>query len=101
MNTLLHPDYFDGIPVFGNEIKKRFEDIEADTQPSNREKEGITVAIRTLNEAGKLEDLLQDIERQELNGEVEVVVIDNESSILKQKYLLRREARKYLLSLIM
>ncbi len=80
MNTLLHPDYFDGIPVFGNEIKKRFEDIEADTQPSNREKEGITVAIRTLNEAGKLEDLLQDIERQELNGEVEVVVIDNESS---------------------
>lgn len=80
MSSLLHPEYFDGIPFVGSKIKSQFELLEEDVKPTQEEQKGITVGIRTLNEAAKLETLLEDIQSQEFGGDIEIVVVDNESS---------------------
>lgn len=80
MTSLLHPQYFGRIPLLGKAIKSKMELLGDSTTPSSREHEGISVAIRTLNEEDKLKSLLTDIKRQEFEGEIEIIVIDNEST---------------------
>jgi GT2 family glycosyltransferase len=77
MNHLLHPDYFEHIPLVGNTIAQRLNglsEVVIETQGN------VSVAIRTLNEATALEALLNDIQRQKFNGNIDIVVVDNEST---------------------
>lgn len=80
MSNLLHPEYFKQIPFVGETISKRLNsrDIYVSSQP--HKSGGLTIGIRTLNEAAALEVLLGDIRKQVFNGEIEIVVVDNEST---------------------
>ncbi len=80
MTQLLHPEYFSSIPFNGRHIKQRFEELSENIRTESRESGEITVAIRTLNEAGRLAILLDDIKQQDFDGQVEVIVVDNEST---------------------
>jgi len=80
MSSLLHPEYLDNIPIVSSRIRSNIEHMSDAVAPSKNEIDGITVGIRTLNEAGKLERLLRDIQKQEFNGPIEVIIVDNESS---------------------
>ena len=77
---LLHPELMHFIPLTAGfattMLNKRAEEASVQTSPDT----DITVAIRTLNEADKLEALLQDVQAQRFAGEVEVIIVDNESS---------------------
>ncbi len=80
MNHLLHPELVQNIPIIGDRaviaLNDRASEVAADTTPDAP----VTVGIRTFNEAPKLERLLQDVSAQVVRSEVEVVVIDNEST---------------------
>jgi len=80
VSSLLHPGYFEIIPLLSARIRRSIERLSDATVPSQEETRGITVGIRTLNEADKLERLLLDIERQDFDGPIEVIIVDNESS---------------------
>jgi glycosyltransferase involved in cell wall biosynthesis len=78
---LLHTDFIESAP-FGNAVtarllNKRIDETLID-DPMNDP--SITVAVRSYNEASKLEKLLEDVHRQAYKSELEVVVVDNASS---------------------
>ncbi len=81
MNHLLHPEIFDLIPLTGHKaasnLNARADEIAGSVDFKDPD---LTIAIRTLNERQRLEELFKDIADQAFNGEVEVVVVDNESS---------------------
>lgn len=83
MSHLLHPELFAAIPGAGAHVAGRFESMAAaaaaEHHPDHIEPD-ITVGIRTLNEAGRLALLLADIAAQDYSGNVDVVVVDNEST---------------------
>lgn len=78
---MLHPELFEQIPVFGqmaaNKINSQAENI---AEESTGNSPDISIAIRALNEAEPIEKLLQDIDSQDYDGEVETIVVDNEST---------------------
>jgi N-acetylglucosaminyl-diphospho-decaprenol L-rhamnosyltransferase len=81
VNHLLHPDLVQSIPVLGDRAaialdQRATETLVDDPALDTR----ITVAVRTFNEAPKLELLLQDVGQQAVGSEVEIVVVDNEST---------------------
>ena len=80
MSHLLHPEYFSKIPFKGAALRQTFEALSEEASQEVSEYGELTVAIRTLNEAGRLALLLTDIKEQEYNGEIEIIVVDNESS---------------------
>jgi cellulose synthase/poly-beta-1,6-N-acetylglucosamine synthase-like glycosyltransferase len=78
---LLHTDLMDLIP-FHNSLTvrllyKRISETLLD-DPANDPR--VSVVIRSLNEATKLEQLFEDIDNQFFSSEIEVVVVDNGSS---------------------
>jgi glycosyltransferase involved in cell wall biosynthesis len=78
---LLNPEMMLSAP-FGNSVtarllNKRINETLLD-DPMNDP--SISVAVRSYNEAAKLEKLLEDIQRQAYKSELEVVVVDNASS---------------------
>jgi glycosyltransferase involved in cell wall biosynthesis len=81
VNHLLHPELFPPIPIVGERaaeaLNQRIGEMATDDLSLDPR---ITVGIRTFNEAPKLELLLQDVARQAVGAEVEVVVVDNEST---------------------
>lgn len=88
MSYLLHPEMFGQVPLQGERIAGLIDEQADDIalqhhfmDPNTETKEpSLTVAIRTLNEADSLQKLLVDIGRQSFDGEVEIIVVDNEST---------------------
>lgn len=81
MSHLLHPELFEQIPLMGGVIASELE--RAASVASNNLlglDNNVSVVIRTLNEKARLEGLLQGIQSQVFAGEVEVIVVDNEST---------------------
>ncbi len=78
---LLEPSLVESVP-FGNSItarllNKRVNEALADDP---RGDPAVSVAVRTFNEAPKLEKLLTDVRAQLFSSELEVVVVDNAST---------------------
>ena len=78
---LLHPDLVESIP-FGSSVTARLlnQRVRETLVDDHESDANVSVVVRTLNEAAKLENLLEDIERQVFFGEVEIVIVDNEST---------------------
>ncbi len=78
---LLHPDLFESIPfgisVTARLLNKRVREALADAPDCDA---NISVVVRTLNEAGNLEKLLEGVRRQVFSGDIEIIVVDNEST---------------------
>jgi glycosyltransferase involved in cell wall biosynthesis len=80
MSHLLHPEYIESIPVLGMSTADLLDDY-ARTEAIRRSYDGgVTVAVRTLNEGDSLQSLLSDVVAQQFAGEIELVVIDNNST---------------------
>jgi len=80
MNHLLHPELVQSIPIIGNRAAVALNDRASEAAADDTSYGPITVGIRTFNEAPKLERLLQDVAAQVVSSEVEIVVVDNEST---------------------
>lgn len=80
MSHLLHAEYFSQIPFNGEGIMQRLEQRALDVANAKKLRGNATVAIRALNEGAALHRLLTDVRAQQVPGELEIVVIDNESS---------------------
>lgn len=81
MEHLLHPELLQSLPLVNNRAARALNQRAVETladDPALDPK--ITVAIRAYNEASKLKLLLQDISKQVTGSQVEVLVIDNEST---------------------
>ena len=78
---LLHRDLIESVP-FSNLLTARLlhrrisETLEDDLDDDL----SVSVVVRSLNEANKLEQLFEDISNQTFSKDVEVVIVDNESS---------------------
>src|SRR5580765_5436437 len=82
MSHLLHPELFEKMPYSGAAVADYLErDCEvAELSDTPGTSSPISVVIRTLNEAPQLESLITDLSRQRFGGEVEIIVVDNEST---------------------
>lgn len=78
---LIHPELFASIPLTEQHAKHTLNKRVAETltDESNNDP-NISLVIRTLNEATRLEQLFEDIHRQLFSSEVEVIVVDNDST---------------------
>ena len=78
---LLHPDLVNSIPL-GRSVTARLlhQRIRETLVDDHDNDPNISVVVRTLNEAVKLEHLLEDIKSQVFSSEVEIVIVDNEST---------------------
>ena len=78
---LLDPDLIKSIP-FGSYVTARLlnQRIHETLVDDHRNDPNVSVVIRTLNEATNLEHLLKGIQRQVYSSEVEIVIVDNEST---------------------
>lgn len=78
---LLHPELIESIPIgsnlLGRNLGLRVEETLVDNLDADP---NISLVIRALNEAEKLEQLFADIHRQLFQSEVEVIVVDNDST---------------------
>lgn len=79
MSVLLYPEIFETLP-FGRTGADVFQDYLTSTHTQTTESGDVTVLIRARNEAGKLESLLDDIHQQHFAGDVQIVVVDTEST---------------------
>lgn len=77
---LLHPELLSTIPIVGHSIKRSFAARALQAARKKPFTADLTVAIRTLNEAETLKQLLEDIRAQDFAGSLEIVVSDNEST---------------------
>lgn len=76
----MHREYIESIPVVGRTVADKLNE-RADVVSSTPEtRQPLTVAIRTINEADLLEGFFEDFDRQEHANDVEVIVVDNEST---------------------
>jgi N-acetylglucosaminyl-diphospho-decaprenol L-rhamnosyltransferase len=78
---LLHPNSVRAIP-FGNSLttrlmNQRIREALADDPATDPD---VSVVVRTLNEAAKLQRLLADISQQNFASSLEVIIVDNEST---------------------
>lgn len=79
MPNVLHPELIGGLPVTGD-ITERF--LEAGAEQIHRttfEPTDVSVVIRSKDESERVEALLQDVHAQQFGGEVEIILVDNES----------------------
>jgi len=78
---LLQPNLVESIPfaksLTARLLSRRIREALVD-DPNNDP--SVSVVVRTLNEAAKLEQLLEDIRRQLFSSEVEIIIVDNEST---------------------
>lgn len=80
MSTVLHPELVQSVPLISGIAERALEQRAQDTLVQDPAlDQPLTVVIRARNEAATLEPLLQDIAGQQTR-EVEVVVVDNEST---------------------
>lgn len=80
-SNLLHPEYIDSMPFIGDFVAEKLERLaRTESSHSSLGLPDISVVIRTLNEAGPLEELFEDIEAQKIGSDVQVIVVDNEST---------------------
>lgn len=81
LEHLLHPELIDSMPVgarfTAHLLNKRAGETLVD-EPANDP--NLSVVIRTLNVAARLEQLFEDIHHQLYSSEVEVIVVDTEST---------------------
>jgi glycosyltransferase involved in cell wall biosynthesis len=81
LEHLLHPELIDSMPVgarvTAHLINKRAHETLVD-EPANDP--NLSVVIRTRNVAARLEQLFEDIHHQVYSSEVEVIVVDSEST---------------------
>lgn len=80
MNHLLHPELFNEIPFVGNRIGENLSNRAEEISSQGFIFGGISVAIRARNEATQLDILLEDIRSQDVRAELEIIVVDNEST---------------------
>jgi GT2 family glycosyltransferase len=78
---LLHPELVESIP-FGSSVtarlvNRRVRETLVDDPNNDRR---VSVVVRTLNEAAKLEQLLEDLKGQLFSSAVEIIIVDNEST---------------------
>jgi len=79
--SLLHPELIESIPFGESTTAKLLANRVGETLVDDPDNDpNISVVVRTLNEAAKLEKLFEDIHSQLFRNEVEVVVVDNEST---------------------
>lgn len=80
--NLLHPEVFDKAPLVGDihatTLEQRAQEVADATQ--DKSDPDITVLVRTRNNEQRMESLFDDIEQQDFNGDIQVVVVDTESS---------------------
>lgn len=78
---LLHPELLENMPIaarFTNHLmNKRVAETLVDDPAKDPD---LSLVIRTLNEAVRLEQLFEDIHQQLFASEVEIIVVDNEST---------------------
>src|SRR3990167_7071489 len=78
---LLHPELFKSAPILygkiAQELNERVDETLVDPVDDDPD---ISIVIRTRNEATSLERLFEDIHHQRFSREVEVIVVDNEST---------------------
>lgn len=81
MNYLLHPELVSSIPLFGERAASALGQRAVETLVDDHTADPrITVAIRTFNEAPKLDLLLRDVAAQVVSSEVQIVIVDNDST---------------------
>jgi len=81
MDYLLHPEFVASVP-FGSWVTRRLlaQRVAETLVDEPKADPNITVVVRALNEAAKLERLFEDIHNQVFASEVELIVVDNEST---------------------
>lgn len=81
MSELLHPELLEHAPR-GKHVARKLEVMARQIKAAyNGGKEpGVSVVIRTLNEINGLRALLHDIYAQDYTGDIEIIVVDNEST---------------------
>src|SRR5580765_5072543 len=79
-SALLHPEMIASIPFLGASVANELESYAAQLPSCPQPPEPVSVVIRALNEAQSLPVLLDDFRRQSFSGEIELIVLDNESS---------------------
>lgn len=77
---LLYPDLFEEIPIVGGRIATALEECSENLAATSAEDQDISVVIRAMNEQESLSNLLDSVARQKFAAEVEVIVVDIESS---------------------
>lgn len=85
MGHVLHPELLHSVPLLGSQAETKLESLSIRSSQSETFQPNISVVIRALNEAAELEQLLTDIDKQDYSGEVELIVVDNESTDGTQK----------------
>lgn len=81
MNYLLHAELVERLPIIGQAATEQLQARATETLvDSPADDPNISVVIRNFNEASKIETLLQDLTKQVVGGEVEIIVVDNEST---------------------
>lgn len=80
--AVLHPENLLRVPLFGKELVRRIERHSAfiADKAARRKDPGISVVIRSRNNAEQLAGLFEDMAAQNFSGEVEVIVVDTEST---------------------
>jgi glycosyltransferase involved in cell wall biosynthesis len=76
----LHPDIFDRTPVIGTQLRDALEQSAQEITTWDGVDPDISILIRTRNNEGRIRSLFDDINAQRFAGEVQVVVVDTESS---------------------
>jgi len=80
LDPLFHRDLVESVPIVGGRIACYLTaEAERLAGASGIPEPGITVAVRTKNEAAALQDLCEDLEQQDFTGPVELVVVDDNS----------------------
>lgn len=80
---LLRPEYLKAMP-FGRQRlidsleARSAQHVQSSSSPLGAD--GVSLVIRTMNEAGPLADLLDTVNSQRFAGEVEIIVVDNDST---------------------
>lgn len=83
MYHLLHPELFERMPIFGQQVAEVIDNRAAEVAQQSVDgtpEQPISIVIRTLNEAPQLKSLFSDILAQKFRGEIDLVVVDNAST---------------------
>jgi GT2 family glycosyltransferase len=80
-SNLLHPGFVASVPFGASLTQRLLTQRVAETLVDDPKADpNITVVVRALNEAAKLEQLFEDIDNQLFESEIELIVVDNEST---------------------
>jgi glycosyltransferase involved in cell wall biosynthesis len=79
MSHILHPELIGRLPFSAGSVIGRIDVAAEQMATMPQEMPDISVVIRSLNERASVEALLRDIHSQRFGGEIELIVVDNES----------------------